>query len=158
MEAKMPPADADETGQPSENEWLGVTFRTSKTFVVAADDGHAHFPDGTALTMAHDEQRKEFYTLRARENAEVLFAYPRLAYTLSESDLMPPVDPPLESIVPSRRDDLQLLKVQIVPARLYCGVRSYSCVLKRVTCGATSSGHMCDAMCFAGMYGILISL
>jgi len=94
MEAKMPPADADETGQPSENEWLGVTFRTSKTFVVAADDGHAHFPDGTALTMAHDEQRKEFYTLRARENAEVLFAYPRLAYTLSESDLMPPVDPP----------------------------------------------------------------
>jgi hypothetical protein len=72
-----------------ENRWLGVTFRTSKTFV-RFRDGCAYFPDGVRLTLADDEQRREFYSLRRRENDETDFTYPRLAYTVSESDLMPP--------------------------------------------------------------------
>jgi hypothetical protein len=72
-----------------ENRWLGVTFRTSKTFV-RFRDGHPYFPDGTRLTSADDEQRREFYRLRRRENTETDFTYPRLTYTVSESDLMPP--------------------------------------------------------------------
>ncbi|AQZ65113.1 Beta-galactosidase [[Actinomadura] parvosata subsp. kistnae] len=80
----------DKASQPAENRWLGVTFRTSKTFV-RFRDGQACFPDGTRLTSADDEQRREFYQLRRRENQETDFTYPMLTYTISESDLMPPV-------------------------------------------------------------------
>lgn len=72
-----------------ENRWLGVTFRASKT-VVRFDDGRAYLADGTPLTPADDEQRREFYRLRGRENAEADFEYPRLTYTVSASDLVPP--------------------------------------------------------------------
>ncbi|MEV6247955.1 hypothetical protein AB0M38_17400 [Streptomyces sp. NPDC051742] len=74
----------------ADNPWLGVTFRTSKTFV-RFRDGHAYLPQGARLTPADDEQRREFYRLRRRENSETDFIYPSLTYTLSESDLMPPV-------------------------------------------------------------------
>ena len=74
---------------PRENPWLGLTFRTSKT-IVRHRDGRAHFHDGTRLTLADDEQRRELYRLRHRENNEVDFSYPRISYTVSESDLMPP--------------------------------------------------------------------
>ncbi|WP_035840641.1 alpha-ketoglutarate-dependent dioxygenase AlkB family protein [Kitasatospora azatica] len=72
------------------NQWLGVTFRTSKTFV-RFRDGHAYLPQGARLTAADEEQRREFYQLRRRENKETDFSYPLLTYTISESDLMPPV-------------------------------------------------------------------
>jgi hypothetical protein len=72
-----------------DNAWLGVTFRTSKTWV-RFDDGRPRFADGTPLTLAGDEERREFYRLRRRENQEVDFAYPRITYTLSPSDLVPP--------------------------------------------------------------------
>ncbi|WP_235036851.1 alpha-ketoglutarate-dependent dioxygenase AlkB [Actinomadura sp. K4S16] len=75
--------------QATDNQWLGVTFRTSKTFV-RFRDGHAFLPQGARLTLADDEQRREFYRLRRRENNETDFVYPPLTYTVSESDLMPP--------------------------------------------------------------------
>ncbi|OKK21125.1 hypothetical protein AMK16_12280 [Streptomyces sp. CB00455] len=74
----------------ADNQWLGVTFRTSKT-VVRFRDGHAYLPQGARLTSADDEQRREFYRLRRRENDETDFVYPSLTYTVSESDLLPPV-------------------------------------------------------------------
>ncbi|WP_374775245.1 alpha-ketoglutarate-dependent dioxygenase AlkB [Streptomyces sp. NBC_01310] len=74
----------------ADNQWLGVTFRTSKT-LLRFRDGHAYLPQGTRLTSADDEQRREFYRLRRRENNETDFAYPALTYTVSESDLLPPV-------------------------------------------------------------------
>lgn len=74
----------------AENRWLGVTFRTSKT-PVRFRDGHPHLPRGERLTRADDEQRQEFYALRRRENRETDFVYPELTYTLSDSDLLPPV-------------------------------------------------------------------
>ncbi|GAA2829340.1 hypothetical protein RMN57_03715 [Kitasatospora sp. CM 4170] len=73
-----------------DNQWLGVTFRTSKT-PVRFRDGHPYLPQGARLTLADDEQRREFYRLRRRENTETDFVYPLLTYTISESDLMPPV-------------------------------------------------------------------
>ncbi|RKS70853.1 hypothetical protein BZB76_5333 [Actinomadura pelletieri DSM 43383] len=73
----------------AENQWLGVTFRTSKT-LLHFHDGHAHLPQGERLTLADDDQRRDFYRLRRRENTEVDFTYPPLTYTISESDLLPP--------------------------------------------------------------------
>jgi hypothetical protein len=80
----------DRTSVTAENRWLGVTFRTSKT-LVRFRDGQPLLPDGTPLTPADDEQRQEFYRLRRRENTETDFTYPRLTYTVSDSDRMPPV-------------------------------------------------------------------
>jgi hypothetical protein len=80
----------DKPAKMADNQWLGVTFRTSKTFV-RFRDGHTYFPDGARLTPADDEQRREFYQLRRRENNETDFTYPPLTYTISESDLLPPV-------------------------------------------------------------------
>lgn len=80
----------DGSARAEDNPWLGVTFRTSKT-VVRFDDGQAHLPQGARLLAADEEQRREFYRLRRRENEETDFVYPLLTYTVSESDLMPPV-------------------------------------------------------------------
>ncbi|WP_418955429.1 hypothetical protein [Streptomyces tritici] len=80
----------DSSAPPADNRWLGVTFRTSKT-LLRFRDGQAHLPQGTPLTPADDEQRRAFYRLRRRENDETDFVYPPLTYTISESDLMPPV-------------------------------------------------------------------
>ncbi|MET9677317.1 hypothetical protein ABZY68_30135 [Streptomyces sp. NPDC006482] len=80
----------DAPARAADNQWLGVTFRTAKTFV-RFREGHAYLPQGARLMSADDEQRREFYRLRRRENEETDFVYPLLTYTVSESDLMPPV-------------------------------------------------------------------
>ena len=77
-----------------DNEWLGITFRTSKTFVRFVD-GHPQLSNGERLTLANDEQRREFFQLRRRENDETGFSYPPISYTISESDLRLPELPPL---------------------------------------------------------------
>jgi hypothetical protein len=82
-----------------ENLWVGVTFRTSKTFV-RLRGGQAWLSDDTALTLADEPQQKEFFQLRRRENQEVGFVYPHLGYTLSESDLRPPPRRPLDGDPP----------------------------------------------------------
>lgn len=74
----------------ADNQWLGMTFRTSKT-MVRYRDGQPYLPSGAQLTSADDDQRREFYRLRRRENNETDFTYPDLAYTVSAGDLTPPV-------------------------------------------------------------------
>ncbi|MEU3605382.1 hypothetical protein AB0E83_07955 [Streptomyces sp. NPDC035033] len=80
----------DPAARAVDNPWLGVTFRTSKT-LVRFRDGRAYLPRGARLTVADDAQSREFYRMRRRENDETDFVYPPLTYTVSESDLMPPV-------------------------------------------------------------------
>jgi hypothetical protein len=72
-----------------DNEWLGITFRTSSTFVRFVD-GQPTLSTGVRLTLANEEQRREFFQMRRRENDETSFAYPSISYTVSESDLFPP--------------------------------------------------------------------
>jgi hypothetical protein len=72
-----------------ENDWLGITFRTSKTFVRFVD-GHPHLSNVARLTLASEDQRRELFQLRRRENDETDFRYPPISYTISESDLRPP--------------------------------------------------------------------
>jgi hypothetical protein len=79
----------DSSTQIPENQWLGITFRTSKTFVRFRDES-AYFLDDARLMLANDDQRREFYHLRRRENNETDFIYPRIPYTISESDMIPP--------------------------------------------------------------------
>ncbi|GAA1514045.1 hypothetical protein GCM10009827_030890 [Dactylosporangium maewongense] len=83
----------DRPAQMPENRWLGVTFRTSKTFV-RHHDGHATLSNGAHLTSADAAQQHEFFLLRRRENTETAFTYPPLTYTLSNSDLLPPLTTP----------------------------------------------------------------
>lgn len=80
----------DTSAYTPENAWLGVTFRTSKTFVQFRDQ-QPYFLDGTPLGLAQNEEAREFYQLRRRENQETNFAYPPISYTISGSDLMTPV-------------------------------------------------------------------
>ncbi|WP_298512118.1 alpha-ketoglutarate-dependent dioxygenase AlkB [uncultured Kordia sp.] len=72
-----------------DNRWLGITFRTSKTFVHFKDE-LPYFSDGTLLELANEEQRRNFYMTRGEENRSMDFEYPTMKYTLSESDLMLP--------------------------------------------------------------------
>ena len=48
------------------------------------------FANGERLTLASEEQRRELFQLRRRENAEATFTYPSITYTISESDLSAP--------------------------------------------------------------------
>ncbi|MEU0544733.1 hypothetical protein ABZ319_33145 [Nocardia sp. NPDC005978] len=80
----------DTSARATENYWLGITFRTSKT-AIHFHEGHPHLPRGDRLTLADESQRQEFYQLRRRENTETDFRYPPLIYTVSASDLLPPV-------------------------------------------------------------------
>ena len=72
-----------------QNDWFGITFRTSKTLLRFVD-GRPTLPSGVHLTLASEDQRRELFQLRRRENEEPGFVYPSLSYTLSESDLVPP--------------------------------------------------------------------
>lgn len=75
---------------PDENEWIGVTFRTAKTFVRVCE-GKAYLEDGTLLRTAESAERKEFFKLRGQENRLQSFEYPYLDFTISASDTLPPV-------------------------------------------------------------------
>ena len=73
----------------SDNKWLGITFRKSKTFIHFKDD-LPYFPNGEPLKLADEIQQKEFYKLRGQENKSIDFLYPTITYTLSISDTMIP--------------------------------------------------------------------
>lgn len=74
--------------------WLGVTFRTSKTFLdFEPRDSPPHLADATKLRMAIPSEAQEFRNQKGRENQSLEpFAHPSaLPYTLSPGDLRIPV-------------------------------------------------------------------
>ena len=80
----------DRASNPRDNEWLGITFRTSNTFVRFQGERGPYFEEGTPLTLANESQKKEFYKLRGEENRKSNFKYPALTYTVSTQDTLPP--------------------------------------------------------------------
>lgn len=72
--------------------WLGITFRLSKTFVKFIDnspflcDRKGNIK--SSLTMATDDEKKEFYHHKGKENSSIKYIYPDINYTISLSDLM----------------------------------------------------------------------
>lgn len=81
-----------EAGAP-DNPWIGVTFRSAKTFV-RFREGNAQLADDAPLTLASEEECRAFFQLRRRENQETDFVWPRIDYTVSASDRMPPTPSP----------------------------------------------------------------
>ena len=76
-------------GEPPENMWLGITFRTSKTYV-NFKNGICYLENGNILKLMEEDEKKQFYKLRSKENKTISFNYPYLSTTLSPSDLIPP--------------------------------------------------------------------
>jgi hypothetical protein len=69
--------------------WLGITFRLSKTFIRFVNELSYFYPTDRVLRPATKEERNEFYKLRSNENKLIRYVYPELDYTISVSDLMP---------------------------------------------------------------------
>lgn len=95
----------------SNNRWLGITFRLSKTYIRFENYlPIIHFPpisaggDGSVcndssrncdylnreLRLATSDESKQFIRMRGEENRSVNFSYPFLDYTISPSDRIPP--------------------------------------------------------------------
>ncbi|PWV54332.1 2-oxoglutarate-Fe(II)-dependent oxygenase superfamily protein [Chitinophaga sp. S165] len=73
----------------SDNRWLGITFRTSKTYI-RFENNLPYFSNGKLLELANKEQEAEFYKLRGEENRDMNFVYPDLTYTVNAADIMMP--------------------------------------------------------------------
>ena len=72
-----------------ENKWLGITFRTSKTYLEFKNN-LPFFTNGVQLQIANEEQEKEFFKYRGEENKSLNFDYPFLNYTISLADTLFP--------------------------------------------------------------------
>lgn len=70
----------------SENEWLGVTLRLSKTFIEFRNN--IPYIGNKILRIASDIEKKEFYSYKQKENRSIDFIYPYsdIDYTISKSD------------------------------------------------------------------------
>ncbi len=73
----------------TDNRWLGMTFRTSKTFI-SFKDNQPYFSTGEVFILADEEKEKEFFRLRGEENRSLDFVYPDLFFTISPADLLIP--------------------------------------------------------------------
>ena len=78
------------------NEWVGLTFRTSKTFVQFTHVDKIEQPIPTInnqpLRFVTDEkEKKEYFFLKGLENKQADFTWPILTYTISPSNLMRPI-------------------------------------------------------------------
>jgi hypothetical protein len=82
----------DTSTNPPDIEWIGMTFRLSKTCVRHSENAQAYLEGGTPLVVVDDYKRKEFFRLRRCDNQGVDFRYPKLAHTISPSDLLIPED------------------------------------------------------------------
>ena len=83
----------------SNNKWLGITFRLSKTFIKFVDeipyfikfvDEIPYFYTNNKIlrTANSEDEKKEFYKNRSKENLNVGHNYPEFDYTISVSDVL----------------------------------------------------------------------
>lgn len=75
--------------QKDDSLWLGITFRTSKTFV-NFDETSAILMNGRKLRMASEDERKHLMRMKREENQEEGYSYPSIDYTISEGDILKP--------------------------------------------------------------------
>jgi hypothetical protein len=85
----IPAVPSQQPSKNLENEWLGITFRQSKTYIQFKEET-PHFANGEILQLADETQQKTFFQLRGEENKSIGYCYPNLTFTLSKADLMRP--------------------------------------------------------------------
>jgi hypothetical protein len=68
----------------TKSRWLGVTFRLSRTFI-KRENGSFVLENGRPLSIANEQEKKEFYKHKRLENVQVGYKYPssEIFYTLS---------------------------------------------------------------------------
>lgn len=69
--------------------WLGLTMRTSKTFVTRQPDETIVFHDGLRMLTATEDDRKRFFQMKKKENELTDFRYPHVQFSLADFRLQP---------------------------------------------------------------------
>ena len=72
----------------SSNKWLGITFRLSKTFIQFMDEIPYFYSSNKKLLLANEDEKKEFFRNRGKENSTIAYKYPTMDYTISISDIL----------------------------------------------------------------------
>lgn len=81
--------EAAGVGSNAGGRWMGLTFRLSKTFVKFIDGVPRFTGNNLELRMASEEEQRDFYRSKGKENSSTDHTYPEIYYTISRSDLMP---------------------------------------------------------------------
>lgn len=76
-------------GSRTRGRWLGLTMRTSKTFVTGQPHGLVFRNDGLTMTAATEDEKRWFFELKKFENKSPDFKYPDIRFSLA--DFRPPV-------------------------------------------------------------------
>jgi hypothetical protein len=74
------------------SEWMGITFRLSKTFIKFINEIPYFYETNNILKLVScEKEKKEFYNQRKLENQNNEFTYQNINYTISPSDLLYPI-------------------------------------------------------------------
>ena len=72
----------------SQNLWLGITFRLSKTFIQFINEIPYFYKSNKILRLANQDEIIKFRKLKGDENANTEHNYSDIDYTLSASDIL----------------------------------------------------------------------
>lgn len=70
------------------NQWLGITFRLSKTFITFINELPFFHKTSKILTLANINEKNNFFKYKHLENINTEYCYPEIYYTISISDLL----------------------------------------------------------------------
>lgn len=73
----------------TQNKWLGITFRLSKTYIQFINEVPYFYQSYKILRMANQNEIKKFRKLKSDENEKTDHNYSDIDYTLSVSDTLP---------------------------------------------------------------------
>lgn len=76
----------DNNTKENDNKWLGITFRLSKTFVQFVNG--VPFINNKQLTIATENEKREFYKHKSLENLNIKYNYPEINYTINNQDII----------------------------------------------------------------------
>lgn len=74
----------------SNNKWLGITLRLSKTYIKFINE-IPYLSSDVPLYLANDKEKNDFYKCKGYENKLVNYIYPKINYTCSISDILKPL-------------------------------------------------------------------